>query len=320
MNTLKARITPLNNEFSIRKPEVPSNLIWSNLEKTPKSFWCGLSLLIGTLMLVFLFYFIGLVFIQTFQSKTFTSENKQNEAITKNCKDHLTIDEIFSEMEALYKWTALNSKLVNPKFFFTPRVIERFDRFSIFPDVDPKTLPQKSEKAYPEFLSKYDDYSKKELCFCHIQYGKEEIEDDRIGELCSIDTSKQSNMILIQMASGALISIINLLFLRLIPGLVYRVPLRSVTSQMSLIIILSVIILYINSVIVPLFIHFQAFPSLFGINYIDIDKSFLSGLIVHLNFDHLWYANVGSKITFSLIFTFLFSTFFEIFKLRLFKK
>jgi hypothetical protein len=187
-------------------------------------------------------------------------------------------------------------------------------------DVDPKQLPKKPEKEYPDYLDRFDKHSNELLCFCNEQYQKNKIEDDRIGELCNINVDKKSQMTLIQVGSGALISIINLIFLKLIPVLVHKLPLKSVTSHGTLVIILSVIILYINSVIVPLFIHSDNFLSLLGINYVDIDQSFLKGLIVHYDFDHAWYGNVGSKITISLFFTFLFSTFFEIFTIRLMKK
>ena len=256
-----------------------------------------------------------MIFLQTFQSKSFSTENLVNEAVLKHCDKDLTYEIVEGKLLTFYRWTAANPSLVRPSFFQKERVINDFQKHSI----QKEPFNPSETGNFSEFDKLKDESSLLEVCFCNHQYLVPDLQDQRIGNLCSINVNQSSKILFIQILSGALISVVNFVFLKIIPLLVAFLPLKSLTSQSTWIILLSVIILYINSVVIPIFIHSPSFINFLKIKFQDIDHSFLGGIVVHLDFDHLWYANVGTKISISLIFNFFISTIIEIFRIRAFK-
>ena len=304
----------------MRVPETPSNILWSNLETSRRTFLLRLLVLAVAVLILLALYFFLLLFIQTFQITYISTRNIANEAVTGHCAADTPFDFVQSKMAEFYKWTAFNPEMIPPSFFQMEKTQQRYKDLSITLDFDPGTLRTTEQSDYTEFESLRDEFDLLNVCFCNQQYARSQIDDDRILEFCWVDVTRRSRVFLIQLVSGALISLVNLLFLKIIPWLVGRLPLYSLTTQSSVVIVLNVVILYINSVVVPLFIHSHAILGLFGIRFHDLESSFLRGLIVHFQFDHFWFSNVGSTVTISMLITFFISTVFEILRIKTLQK
>lgn len=256
--------------------------------------------------------------IQTYRSINSKKNKHHNKALVNQCPEDTTVEETEGKLKDLVKWSLNNIELVDPKYFKSDLTKKWVKMFGL--DF-PKEIPtlKKDDSLYEEFYIKKDESDYLLVCFCNHQY-KTEIKNKKIGQLCSYDVNQKLKTTLIILISGLLISIVNLVYINIIPKLISQIPFKEVTSQKIFEVLLTSSLLYINSAIVPLFVNSSVIFAFFGKKLFSIENSFFSNLKVYFDFERDWYFDVGSKIALSLLISIIISTLFEFVRLRVDKR
>jgi hypothetical protein len=228
------------------------------------------------------------------------SRPKQNLTTLDYCDEKTSFHQVKTSTQNFLKWTLANPSLVQPFFFKNDKITDELKFFDLSIDFDVDSLKLDPDFDYIEFQDKWDNSSILKICFCNRQYTRKDITDSEIGSFCNFNLNPLSKIFMIIVVSGSLITLANLLILQIVPFLITQIPMENVTSRQNLTVLVTLIFMYINSILAPILIHTEGFLN--TNNDYNGTESLFSKLIIFYDFDHEWYQEVGLKITISFIF------------------
>ena len=305
------------NSLRMRVPPDPSNILWNNLDHSRKSFCRSVCVLVVSLILILGIYCLAIFLLHAYRSNQIDKEPKVNPVVLKYCSSSTTFAEVRHKTEAFLKWSVANPSLVEPSFLQNKKTIERLELFGITPEYDVSTLQEDPDQSYDEFLDEWDNTTYLEACFCHWQYASKSISNAEAANYCGLIYNKWFKILLITVLSGLVITFVNVLAVQVVPWLVRRIPLENLTVQQNVSILITLVFLYINSVVAPIAIHSPWFLNMFHQDEPLLGSSMFPNLVKVYDFDHEWYQEVGLKITVSLLFNLLVCSLVEMARVKM---
>lgn len=303
--------------LKMKIPENPSNILWNQLDHSRKSFCKSIWLLVFSLMLTLGLYCLGILLLHAYRSNQIDSEMKVNPAVLGYCSQSTTFEEVKAKTETFLKWSVANPSLVKPSFLQNKKIIDRLEFFGISPDYDLFTLQDNPEQTYDEFMDKWDNTAQLEMCFCHWQYKSKQDSDADMSEFCGFIHNSVFKVFFVTTVSGIMITFTNILILHFLPLLVRRIPVENLTTQENISIVITLVFLYINSILAPILIHSPEFLKIFQGNLSNLESSIFPNLITFYDFDHQWYQEVGLKITISFLLNLLVCSIIEMTRVKI---
>lgn len=299
-------------------PPNPSDIIWKNLESSRSKFWTRIVLVVGLILFLTAFYYFVIQILHVFRQEKLSLKNTANPALFKYCDERTTFEEVRKAKVDLFKWIEANPNLADPKFFTEKSQMQVSNNLGF--KIKAPSKPDESITDYPEYHQMNDDSELLRLCFCHRQASKPEQLESRITQICPFETRAglRTRIFSITLLAGALISLVNFILIRLMPVLISYIPFESLTAKQSVTILFTVPLLYLNSVIVPIFISSSG-----GFRFFQPEKlkklrgSTFFASDIYFDFYHEWYADIGIKIMLSLIINIFFFTIFDLISSRI---
>jgi hypothetical protein len=255
--------------------------------------------------------------LHAYRSNESESEKIANQALLGFCQENTSFEEVKATTSDLLRWSSKNYNLVKPSFLKNSKIKKRFEYFEIPFDVDVESLPTKEEAEYQEFIDKWDKAAELEICFCHWRLHKNETKDPEINKYCEISKPFISKIFIISVISGTTIAMANFFILKFVPVLIKKIPMENLTKRENLVVMITLLFLYINSVMAPIFIHSADFLNFFREDEPIIKHSKLPYIIKFYDIEHQWYEEVGVKITLSFLANLIFCTVFEFTRVKI---
>lgn len=298
-------------------PENPSNILWNQLDHSRKSLCKSICFLLFSLVLTLGLYCMGIFLLHAYRSNQIDLESKVNPAILGYCEQSTTFEEVKHKTKSLLKWSLANPSLVKPSYLQDKITLNRMDFFEISPEFDVFTLQDDPNQSYSEFMDKWDNTAQLEICYCNWQYKLKKNIDADTANFCGYIHNKWSKILVVTIVSGSMITFTNILILHFVPYMIKRIPMENLTTQESISILSTLLFLYTNSILAPIFIHSQWFLNIFQGDDSRLNLSVFPNLIKFYDFDHRWYQEVGLKITFSFLFNLVVCSFIELARLKM---
>lgn len=256
--------------------------------------------------------------LHAYRSNQFDDLKRVNESLKVYCPENTTFEEVKQSTSNFLNWSVNNKEKVRSDFFQKSKIISKLEYFNIPFEFDEKSFKDGPEENFVEFQDKWDKSAELEICFCHWQLSKKKESTSEIAEYCSHGTWYNSKIFVIVIISGTIITFVNFVILKIVPKLFYMIPFDNLTKRENYIVLVTLVFLYINSVLAPLLIHSSEFLKIFRKNnFASIEHSKLPYIMTFYDFEHEWYDEVGIKIAISLLFNLLYCTVIEFTRVKI---
>ena len=294
-------------------PPNPSDVIWENLETSRSKFWLRILLVLIMVLALMACYYLVIQLLHVFRQQNLTPQHKANPAFFKYCDERTSFEEVKKIKTDLFKWIQANPDLTDPRFFKEKSQIKIMKNLGF--KIEPPETKDESIIEYPEYHQMNDDSELLRLCFCHRQASEPDKIEKKITSICPLETQAgmRTRIFSITLLSGALISLVNFILIRMMPSLISLIPFESLTAHQSVVILCTVPLLYLNSIIVPIFISSSSGFRFFQPERLKkLHSSSFFASDIYFDFYHEWYADIGIKIMLSLIINIFFFTIFDL--------
>ena len=316
--------------MKVSKPKDPLDILWSNLDVSRKQALSRVTLIGLAVALVIVGYFAALMYLQSWRIDN-KAPLKDYSKFKSMCQDNCpnTDAEFQVIIDDFYQWIHLNPQLVPLEFRENLHTQQPWLRKILSPHVFDDSHEDFFNLLQPDpELDTYDVLSSRQLAYLlqELHYCSRQSRDllrsrSYANLVCYRGEGRGSQAFVVTVISGILISLVNIIAMKIIPWALGHMPFTSKSTQICFEIVLGVLVLYANNIMVIPFVHSPYFPRLFSQNeQLTSQAGPFVTIRTFLDVDRDWFHVVGSQLQILMLMTVFAWTFFDFFLLYFTKK